>query len=114
MQTVHAYIRTSHSYRDGWRHLDGERFVASVKVTPPRQTEENFSDSYENGPSYVQFARAPSGANIKQLMSALRDTMGGSRCRHDYDCCGCIMRRVQVSHLGSRRLMISTETSYNY
>ena len=114
MYTVHAYARTSHKYRDGWRHLDNEQFVASVKVTPARTTEESFTKDYSDGPKLVQFARAPSGVNIEQLKQALRDTMGGSNCRHEHDCCGCATRRVNVSHIGSRRLMIRTEISYNY
>ena len=112
MQKVHAYKRTSYTYADGWRHLDNDVFVGAVKMTPARQTEE--PKDHDDGGAYVQYARAPSGLNLQQLMQGLRDTMSGSNCRHEHDCCGCASSHVSVSHLGSRRLLIRTRVSFNY
>ena len=112
MQTVHTYTRITHGYADGWRYLDNDKFLASVKLTPPKVVEE--AGGYDEGPTYVQYARAPAGVAIAELAQALRDTMGGSNCRHEHDCCGCAIRYVRVKHLGSRRLQVRTQVGYNY
>ena len=112
MEQVNAFIRTTHSYADGWRHLDQDRFVGTVKMTPAVQCEE--PDGHDEGGTYVQHARAPSGVSIEQLKQSLRDTMGGSNCRHEHDCCGCASYSVSVKHTGSRRLVIRTRVSFNY
>jgi len=112
MQAVHAYARITHGYADGWRHLDKDEFVGTVKMTPAVQTEA--PKDYDDGGAYVQYARAPSGVNLDLLKQALRDTMGGSNCRHEHDCCGCASRYVSVKHVGSRRLVIRTRVSFNY
>jgi hypothetical protein len=39
MQQVHAYARITHGYADGWRHLDQDEFVATVKLTPAKVAE---------------------------------------------------------------------------
>jgi len=112
MYKVHAYQRTSHSYVDGWRHLDNDEFVATVKLTPAKQIADG--KSFDEGGTWVQYARAPAGVSIPKLIQALRDTMGGSNCRHEHDCCGCASSSVRIQHLGSRRLMVRTQVSFNY
>ena len=112
MEKVHAYKRLTHGYADGWRHLDKDVYLGSVNMTPAVVTEE--PGGYDEGGAYVQYARAPSKVDIKQLIQALRDTLGGSNCRHEHDCCGCAIRYVSIKHLGSRRLQIRTRVSYNY
>jgi hypothetical protein len=112
MFKVHAYKRLTRKYRDGFRHLDKEEFLATVSVTPPKQLEE--PKSYDDGGVIVQHARAPAGVDLKVLMQAIRDTMGGSGCQHEYDCCGCESRLVQVNHVGGRRLVVRTRITYNY
>jgi len=112
MQEVNAYKRLTHGYADGWRYLDNDTFIAGIKLTPRRRTAE--PDGHDTGGSYVQYGRAPSGVNIKELTAALRDTMGGTSCRHEYDCCGCPIYHVEVKHLGSRRLLVRTQVYYNY
>jgi hypothetical protein len=115
MQEVHAYVRTTRNYRDGWGYLDSDRFVGTVKMTPLKITEVAGANSdYSEGPTYVRYARAPSGINLRDLAQGIRDTMGGSNCKHEHDCCGCATRHVSVSHLGSRRLVIRTRVTYNY
>jgi hypothetical protein len=112
MEKVYAFKRLTHGYADGWRYLDKDVYLGSVNMTPARQTEA--PKDYDDGGAFVQYARAPSGVNMQQLIQALRDTLGGSNCRHEHDCCGCASRHVSVSHLGSRRLLIRTRVSFNY
>lgn len=112
MQKVHAYQRLTHGYVDGWRHLDSDEFVATIKLTPAKLVIEG--KDHDDGGVYVQYRRAPAGVSISTLKQALRDTMSGSNCRHEHDCCGCASRSVRIQHLGSRRLLVRTRVSFNY
>ena len=49
-----------------------------------------------------------------RVAQALRDTLGGSRCRHEYDCCGCASRYVKVIRKTRRDLLVRTFVTYNY
>jgi len=112
MQTVHAYARTSHRYIDEYKHLDGERFVATVRLTPPKVTDEG--EGFDDGPTYVQFLRVPRNVDVNDLRQALYDTMSYHGCTHEYDCCGCASRSVRTRLVAPRKLKITTHISYNY
>lgn len=112
METVHAYARTSHKYRDGWSHLDSDKFVATVRLTPPKVT--RAGQGYDEGDTYVQYLRVPRATNAKLLQQALRDTMGGSNCKHEHDCCGCASRYVSTKLVAPRKMRVTTRVSYNY
>ncbi len=112
MQTVHAYTRLTHKYRDGYRHLDSEEFFATVRLTPAKQVVA--PESYDDGGEFVQHLRVPAGVNITQLAAALANTMGGSNCRHEHDCCGCANSYISIQKVGKRRLVVRTSITYNY
>lgn len=112
MEQVHAYARTSHQYIDEYKHLDSERFVAKVRLTPPKRTIE--SNGYDDGGAWVQYLRVPRNVNKKDLALALRHTMGYSGCTHDYDCCGCASYYVSVQLTSPRKMMVRTSVSFNY
>ena len=112
MEQVHAYARISHRYIDEYKHLDGERFVATVRLTPRKQTREG--NGYDDKGTYVQYLRVPRNVAKKDLAQALRDTMGYSGCTHEYDCCGCSSYYVSVKSTGSRTMQVVTNVSRNY
>lgn len=112
MEQVNAYARTSNRYIDKYKHLDGERFVATVRLTPRKLVEE--STGYDSGGTYVQYLRVPLGVNTKDLQRALRDTMGYTGCTHSYDCCGCASSYVSTELVAPRRMRVTTSVSYNY
>jgi hypothetical protein len=112
MNIVNAYARTSNRYIDEYKHLDGERFVATVRLTPRKQVEEG--NGYDSGGTYVQYLRVPLGVDTGSLRQALRDTMGYSGCTHEYDCCGCASRYVSTKMLTPRKMRVTTHVSYNY
>lgn len=112
MHTIHAYKRLTHTYQPGWSHLDKDMFVGQVKVTPPRLT--RLPNGYDDGGAYVQYGRAPTNANMQDLIQGLKDSMAGTSCQHEHDCCGCASYRVSIKHTGSRRLLIRTNVTYNY
>lgn len=112
METVHAYARTSHRYIDQYKHLDGERFVASVRLTAPKVVDEG--NHFDTGPTYVQYLRVPRNVSAQDLRQALYDTMSYHGCTHEWDCCGCASRSVFTKLIAPRRLKVTTSISYNY
>ena len=112
METVHAYARTSHRYIDEYKHLDGEKFVATVRLTAPKMVDEG--NGYDDRGRYVQYLRVPRNVAKKDLAQALRDTLGYSGCTHDYDCCGCVSRYVSVTQTAARTMRVTTNVSRNY
>jgi hypothetical protein len=112
MQTVNAHKYTSHLWAPGYRYLDSDVFVAELKLTPRKQVAA--PQDYDEGGTYLQYTRVPKNVDTRLAAEALRDTMGGSNCQHEYDCCGCATRHVSVKVLGSRRLRIRTHISLNY
>lgn len=112
MQEVHTYKRLTHSYRDGWSYMDNDEFLATVKLTPRKMVEEGAG--YDEGDTYLQYVRVPRNVKAAELAQALRDTMGGSNCRHEYDCCGCATRYVSTKLVAPRKLQVRTSVTYNY
>lgn len=115
MQEVNVYDRLTHKYVDSWRHLDEEQFVATVKLTPPVQTEEG--NYYDNLGTYVQFARIPAGLGSKTerlLLQGLVDTLTSWGCSHDFDCCGCRLVRASVQKVGPRKVLVTTDIGRNF
>lgn len=87
--TQTASIRLTHKYADGWSGEDEWEEVGE----------------YQNMGS-VEFHRGEGTAlsvliirNLSippdKLNQALMDTISGSHCRHDHDCCGCWSRSVR-------------------
>ena len=112
MHTVHCYKRLTHKYNLGWRHLDKSIYMGSVKLTERRVLEEG--NGHDEGATYIQYARIPAGARIKDVLQALRDTLTHSGCQHEYDCCGCASYRVRVKRYSTRQVLVRTTVGYNY
>ena len=111
MQEIQLSARKSHDYAAGWEYLDHREHVGTVKLTPRRLVAKG--EDYDEGGTYLQHARIPAGMPVNLFKRAVRDTMGGSNCRHEYDCCGCASYHVSVQNRG-RRAVIRTRVSYNY
>lgn len=112
METINAYRRLTHHYVGTCSDLDAHQFVATVRVTPPRVVREG--NGHDEGDTTVMHCRAPAGVDLKLLARAIADTLTSEGCSHEWDCCGCASYRTRVRHVGRRRLVISTRTSYNY
>jgi len=112
MHQVNAYVRVTSNFADGWRHLDDDKFVATVSLTAPRITQHGMG--YDEGDTYTQYVRVPRDVSSTELAQALRHTLGGSNCKHDYDCCGCATHSVSIKLTAPRRLLVRTRVSYNY
>lgn len=111
MRTEHLYQRETFRYSSGWSHLDDWQFLCTVRLTPMQQVREG--NGYDLGGVYLSYARVPRGKDWRQIARALEQTLEGSRCRHEYDCCGCASRRVTVRLIAPRRLQVRMSVSYN-
>lgn len=114
MQHVFAQRRLTHKYSPGWAYLDKHGPGTSLRLTPWRRTEP--AQEYDDNGAFVAFTRIPAGlsrAQREELKDALRDTLGGSSCQHEHDCCGCAIRTVYVTSKG-RRFRVEMRVYYNY
>jgi hypothetical protein len=111
MQTVNLFTRKTFKYADGYSHLDDSEYLATVKLTPPKLVQGG--DHLWASKNILQHLRLPVGADPKLYAKALEDTMGGSRCRHEYDCCGCATRRIFTRMLSKRDMLVETFIAYN-
>jgi hypothetical protein len=109
----HLYQFTTDKYRDGWRgQLDRSVYVGTVKVLAGRTVRE--ARDYDDGGTALYRVVAPSALRSVDLRQAIRDTMGGSNCRHEHDCCGCASRHVRTRRVSPREYAVIIHTSYNY
>jgi len=116
-QLIHLYRPVGRqSYRDGWAHLNPSEYVCSVKATAPEVVRERDWDEPSDGGAYVQYARIPAGASKRDkrhILDAIR-ALGGSGCRHEYDCCGCRSTHFRAKFISSRQVRIEFSVSFNY
>lgn len=114
MELISVNKRTSHKYRDGWAHEDRWQHLGVLKVTPARVTEEG--NRYDEGDTYVRFARIQniSRQGFKLLKRGLQDTLSGSSCHHEHDCCGCASYSTRVQRVSPRLVLIRTRVTFNY
>lgn len=112
MQTVEIYKRLSHRFNPGWSSRDNWAWLGTLKLTPAKVVREG--NGYDDGGTYLQYARIPADVDRQQLAWAVQDTMSGSSCRHEYDCCGCQSTSVRTKFLSTRLLQVRVSVSYNY
>lgn len=112
MHLLNVYERKTHKYADGYDHHDEWEHMGTLKLTPRVQVREG--NDYGDGGTYVQYARLPAGYDWRHIAQSVQDTMSGSNCTHEYDCCGCARRRVRTQLIRPRVLQIKTKVTYNY
>lgn len=106
------WLRLSHKYRDGWSGEDSHRCLGEMRLTPRRLVKAQ--QDVDGGAVYVRTATLPKGLDAKTVMQALRDTLGGSSCRHEHDCCGCASTHVHARRTGRHRYSVVTTVHFNY
>lgn len=110
--TVHLYERKTHRYADGWADLDEHQYLGTVKLAGPTLVARG--NRYDEGDTVRYTTRLPAGMDPKAAIKALRATLGGSNCRHEYDCCGCASHHVLARLTAPRRLSVTVFTTFNY
>jgi len=113
MNLANLYLRVTHKYADGWRHLDDDQFVGTVKVLGVTSATEG--GDYDDGGTASFRVVAPSALRGADLSRAIADTLGGgSNCRHEHDCCGCASTYATVRRVSNREYAVRLRTSFNY
>lgn len=112
MEAVTLYSRVTNQYADGWYHLDEWEHVAHVKMTPPRLIREG--NGHDDGGTYVRYFRKPTGLEQRRIHAAVRDTFSTNRCRHEYDCCGCVFTSVRTASVNRRTVRVEITVNRNY
>jgi hypothetical protein len=109
------FLRLTYEYADGWSSLDKERCLGQITVTPRRQV--HAGDRWGDGGTFIQHVRVPRnlrGARASVIATALANTMGGTSCRHEHDCCGCTIRMVTVKKVGPRDFVARSQIRLNH
>lgn len=115
MYDLHLYARKTHQYRAGWAGLDNWDYTTTVRITPLRSA--RVSDDFDDGGTYVQYVRLPAQISRKardRIIRSIKDTISGTSCKHQYDCCGCAIFRATVRPISRRDLLVHTSVSFNY
>lgn len=106
---IDLYERFTHTYRDGWQELDEHKFVGTVKVLRYQR----LADDGIDGKSHKTLVFAPAALRDTDLSYAIADTLGGSNCRHEHDCCGCATTYADVRRISRREYSVRLHTYYN-
>lgn len=113
MIKVGLWLRKTFRYRDGWaRSEDTYAHMGEVKLTPRKLVQDQ--ESFDGQAIFTQTATVPRGLDQKKVQRALVDTLGGSLCRHEHDCCGCFSTSVRTRRLSNRKFGIVLTLTPNY
>ena len=71
-------------------------------------------EGYDDGGAARFRVVAPSALKGTDLSRSIAQTMSGSGCRHEHDCCGCASHYASVRRVSQREYAVQVRTSYNY
>lgn len=111
-QLWNLYERVTHKYRGGWRDEDQHQYVGQVKMLGRKQI--RAGNGFDVGGVYVWYAVALPRFKHRDLRQAIIDSVGGTHCKHEHDCCGCASRRVWVRRMDKRNYEVRVSVTYNY
>ena len=106
---IDVFERLTHQYRDGWSGEDQHQYIGRAKVLRYQR----LADDGIDGKSHKTLIIAPAALRGTDLSNAIADTMGGSNCRHEHDCCGCPTTYVDVRRISRREYSVQLHTYYN-
>ena len=113
MQQITLTKRSTFRYASGWNYLEKWSDVGTAKFTPLRKVRDAGSE-LESGPTFVTHAVIPRGQDVEASQLAIEQTLSGTSCRHEYDCCGCVSTRAIASRAGRRRFLVRIYHAYNF
>lgn len=121
-QSTPLSIRRTHRYNDDYSHLDEWQEIGSAEIVRSFDQSNFQAEDMSDVPSSVIELRVTiqsEGERIRRrdIREALVDTFSVSRCRHDYDCCGCmtvfVSSAMPMNRRGSRWILLLSK-SRNY
>lgn len=92
-----ASARRTYHYRDAWDRLDLWGEPLRFKTLGGRVTRQ--AEQYDEVDTFVFRAIGDKRGDQAEQAQALRDTLSGSNCSHEHDCCGCTTYRASVRRL---------------
>jgi hypothetical protein len=112
MTRLELFKRETDTYTSGWAHLDDWTHLGTAKMLQPRMTQE--PDGYDSGGAYLAKVIAPRELKNQNIAQAIAQTLGGSQCQHEHDCCGCPTTYTSVKRTSPREYSVFFNVSYNY
>ena len=106
MERILLSERLTYKYRSGWSELDSWEEVGSVQLKPAKSILGRVVDQ--------KYILINDGRIPGDLSQAICDTMGGSPCQHEHDCCGCPSTYADVERTGEWRYTVKLHTTLNY
>jgi len=97
-------LRRTNRYRDGWSRMDEWDTVGTYVVR--RRFVEVLPDDADQDAEPGTLLMVETRLNgeqaftVDQVKRALEQTMSGSSCTHDWDCCGCVSSYARADHMG--------------
>jgi hypothetical protein len=113
MNLLHLYLRHTFRYADGWSSNDQHSYLHTVRAPAPRVIEEDWGW----GGVLLYTLKVPGQLSRKEharIKRAIYHTLGGSSCRHEWDCCGCLRRTVSVQRVSQREYSVRVSAYRNY
>jgi len=112
MIKIELHERETFTYASGWDELDSWAHIGTAKLLQQRMTRE--PDGHDDGGAYLAKVIVPRELKGRDLSRAIANTMGGSSCRHEHDCCGCPSTSASVKRTSAREYSVHLRVSYNY
>lgn len=114
-QRIYLHRRRTHTYRDGWAHLDKHSPLGVAKILAPRAVV--VGNGYDECLRLRFKAVLGSGIDLKRGAVALDEYFRAaftSSCHHEHDCCGCRFAYVDVQHRRGRDFSVTLQVMRNY
>lgn len=111
MRKLFLYERKTFKYAGGHADMDEHNFVGKVALTKPVITTKGGS-FYPTITKSV--CRVPANLDVHKVAQGLKDTIGGTDCKHTHDCCGCSYRMVFTRLIKPRQLSVVVVSTLNY
>lgn len=89
--TFSLQIRETYRYNAGWEHLDRHKYLGECRAVAATKERGN-NEYWKNTVAVAVFQECE--ATREEIETALMDTLSGSNCRHEHDCCGCVSRNT--------------------
>jgi len=106
MERILLSERLTYKHRSGWSELDSWEEVGSVQLKPAKSILGRVVDQ-----KYILINDKKIPGDLSQ---AICDTMGGSPCQHEHDCCGCPTTYVYIERTGEWRYTVQLNITLNY
>lgn len=114
MLTTDLYVRLTRHFDPGWSSLDDDRPAGTARLTPWRLVRPG--NGHDDGGVYTSIAtvRTQDRRAARAIEQALADTLGGSSCRHEHDCCGCAYRFAEARRVSKHRYAVRMSVTFNF